>query len=170
MDTQNTINWQEPIEAVHEDGRVEPVFLSNRHEQPDRDGDYTLRVGSLGGMDVFKADGRFWDDRNIGWTIRNVTPATPTRTALEQRMEDLVRRMAEGNALTNVSQFYIEARAILAELEPVDGDEEFAKRVLGYAENGLMSRQQRIAMIKSDIRGRALERGESPVTNEGAGR
>jgi len=123
-------------------------------------------------------------------------PATPTRTALEQRMEDLVRAIAvvrKGHDTHPGKWFGIEtelgdeARAILAELEPVDIDLIEARKMTatppsdyehvndkirrGHWLNGVYDKDPMIQVALSAIkRGRALERGESPVTNEGAGR
>jgi len=89
--------------------------------------------------------------------------ATPTRTALEQRMEDLVRAIAvvrKGHDTHPGKWFGIEtelgdeARDILAELEPVSLDRVEAKRLAGI---WAISEDTAYEILS---RGRALERGE----------
>jgi len=99
-------------------------------------------------------------------------PATPTRTALEQRMEDCLKSLASEDIRSHqsdgVQAAIFEARAILAELEPVDPDLQIAREI---ADSFGLSPSLNLDPIAAAIkRGRALERGESPVTNEGAGR
>lgn len=236
MDTQNTINWQEPIEAVHTDGRVAAVRLDPRAANPDKDGTYCITDEPEDCDWYFNADGSPYPDSLPGWTIRNVAPkevewgaaipvdgkrpewlrdddkfqwsnssltwadwkdqehtlphlffgsawdrtvsirlpanhlhyATPTRTALEQRMEDLVRMVAGNNYASLDAQF--EARAILAELEPVDGDLLIAREIgiavarlpeLDANEGGYDSHDAVEAALEGIRRGRALERGEA---------
>lgn len=64
------IDWNDDIEAVHENGKVERVYLEDERPQPDEDGDYTLVIGSLDGYDVYRTDGSSWSDGP--WHIRNV--------------------------------------------------------------------------------------------------
>lgn len=68
------INWDAPIEAVHEDGRVVAVTLVKYEFEPD--GKDTRRVEPAVELysNWFHEDGTRWDG---GWTIRNVAP-TPT--------------------------------------------------------------------------------------------
>lgn len=123
-----TVDWSRPIEAVHEDGRVVSVALEATYPQPDRDGDYTLQIGSLDGNDVYRPDGSSWGGGK--WLIRNVAddaqnlegPTTPELDpALWNRMVALVRDLA-GNKLLN-GRLANEARAIVADLpKPVDPD------------------------------------------------
>lgn len=113
--------------------------------------------------------------------FRLVTP-TPTRTALEQRMEDLVRRIAsvrdgcdgavysfrEGVA----AEWEAEAVAIVAELpDPVDPDLIEARKISVGFKSGLKIEDEILAgkrddeeaiqaILKAIQRGRALERGE----------
>jgi len=101
----------------------------------------------------------------------NASPHTPTRTALEQRMQDFVRRVAMLNlqsaSLTGTPAWNVgkEAADLRAELpEPVSPDRTEAKRL---AEIWTISEDAAYEILS---RGRALEMGESPVTNEGAGR
>lgn len=116
-------------------------------------------------------------------------PATPTLTALEQRMEDLVRRMAgnsligapyeEGQIVTHSSEHYEEARAILTELEPVDTNLLEARRIVIKACRWFSTGEDQAKIVPhieagdwdnaaaglvqdivAALRGRALERGE----------
>jgi len=103
--------------------------------------------------------------------------ATPTRTALEQRMEDFVRRVAMLNlqsaSLTGTPAWNVgkEAAELRAELpEPVDGDLLEARKIVA---EGVYPTQKEATMNgEHDLgfyvqtartaikRGRALERGE----------
>jgi len=141
------IDWSGELEAVHEDGRVVAVRLSER-DQPDRDGDYCLseflEPRKSQGM-YFKADGSQSYDSGGGrlWRIRNVTPQpTPqadTKPDVTARMEALVRKVdhryhhgvADYQAIGREAHEWMrEAAAIVALLpEPVDPLEE-AKTVL----------------------------------------
>jgi hypothetical protein len=122
------IDWSGELEAVHEDGRVVRVKLSYDRPECSRYGGYTLKIGPIGGLHVYRKDGSSW----VGgpWRIRNVTPQpTPqagTKPDVTARMEALVRRMAgePGRQLIAASDGdYAEARAIVALLpEPVDPD------------------------------------------------
>ena len=209
-DTQK-IQWDQPLEAVHEDGRVVSAQLVEQranhnlvHWDEDEGWWFTDRGTVSGtpwtirnvapkevewGAEVFVynrkpdwlSDGepfRVWEARSVGdlngpcegyyWNevTAIVLPAdhehykkaaTPTRTALEQRMEDFVRRVA---ALPRIyEQEYqeatAEARAIVAELpEPVSPDRLEAKRL---AVIWVISEDAAYEILS---RGRALERGE----------
>ena len=83
---------------------------------------------------------------------------TPTRTALEQRMHSLIK-----HAAVNASGYtQEEARAILAELEPVDPDVIEADAIMttiGFRNVDPCSDIRKVALAALR-RGRALERGE----------
>ena len=175
------IDWSKPIEAVHVDGRVKPMILSpewagacdfKTTESPDEynSNSYWHKSGANGFV-------------RSPWTIRNVAPATPTRTALEQleKYEGLLRRLAECSASLGepgepVRKLVVEARAIVAELpEVADGDLLEARNVVmqvhkdrGYMNEdraaldaGEYDNDQPVLIAVAAIkRGRALERGE----------
>lgn len=166
------IDWSKPIEAVHTDGRVVSVETWGG---VDSCGDCVTKPKIDGVEGIWCSDGTPWGVDYTGreamkhWRLRNVAPATPTptRTALEQRMEDLVRHSA-----VNASGYtQDEARAILAELEPVDGDLLEARKI-AVSETVDTEWQEQMLAGKSDNnprvvialaaikRGRALERGE----------
>lgn len=241
MDTQN-IRWDQPLEAVHVDGRVESVLLVETDHKTDRY-DMTRAISpSLdeGTVNWFNEDGTH---HKSGWTIRNVAPkevewgpaipveskrpewlkdddlridvwwgkekyvetekdagapvscvywngatairlpanhphyTTPTRTALEQRMEKYeawFRRASvywygldKGgtvSSITIVSDMLTELGVIVAELpEPVDEDidiaNEMARKKCFWNNNDLFHNAQDLALAAIK-RGRALERGE----------
>lgn len=179
-DTQK-IQWDQPLEAVHEDGRVVSLHSPENHGNVYWD---KAANSELGTFYIRSATGELcFTQHGDGWTIRNVAPSTPTRTALEQRMEDFVRSVANGGVNGGTQQ---QARAILAELEPVDLHVDAIAEALAavdrvewknvkegtspYHEAGLYRNDYRAYAKAALSRGRALERGESPVTNEGAGR
>jgi hypothetical protein len=77
-DTHNTINWQEPIEAVHEDGRVVPakvVSIATNNNQVDIEGDGLWWVYDSGEVPV------------TSWTIRNTKPEQATEWGPEIKVE-----------------------------------------------------------------------------------
>jgi hypothetical protein len=169
------IDWSKPIEAVHADGRIVSVETWGG---VDYSGDCVTKPKIDGVEGIWRSDGTPWGADYSGretikhWRLRNTPSATPTRTALEQRMEDLVRRM-DGivvPANTSVSECFAEARAILAELEPVDVDLLIAREMALAAHPDIATTtfvdgkadsssavQYRLEGIR---RGRALERGE----------
>jgi len=66
------IDWDAPIEAVHEDGRV---MMNEVVKGPDSEGDYYLRfhVPDEDGANIFTSIGRPWFEGHApGWRIRNV--------------------------------------------------------------------------------------------------
>ncbi len=65
-----SIDWSKPIEAVHEDGRVEVSVFSHF----DRDGDAVTTDSPAPQSNVFWTRGGRDLCRGSGWTIRNVTP------------------------------------------------------------------------------------------------
>lgn len=87
-----------------------------------------------------------------------VTTPTPDERAVAPELVARLIELAKHAAVSASGHTQDEARAIVAALEPVDEHEEVAKRILGYANNGLMSQEQRIAMIKNELRGRQLEK------------
>lgn len=68
------VNWQEPIEAVREDGRVVAASLRSG---PDADGDYKVDFDGMHGLYVMQSG----KAHGIPWTIRNTRPTH--KTALE---------------------------------------------------------------------------------------
>jgi hypothetical protein len=174
------IDWSKPIEAVHADGRIVSVETWGG---VDYSGDCVTKPKIDGVEGIWRSDGTPWGADYSGretikhWRLRNTPSATPTRTALEQRMEDLVRRMADDKWDQSIytGGILAEARAIVAELpEPVDGDLLEARKVFAdwYLKDGDKKRALQIHageydkaptldMIKTALlRGRALERGE----------
>lgn len=94
-------------------------------------------------------------------------PATPARTALEQRMEGALRKLASEDIRSHqsdgVQAAIFEARAIVAELpEPADPDEIEADAIMttiGFRNVDPSSDIRKVALAALR-RGRALERGE----------
>lgn len=116
MTTQQTkVDWSRPIEAAHEDGRVVAVTASYA-------GPGYFDIHGHDEIFIAKSDG----GTRTRWRIHNVaqsyddTVQLPTPSPeLTARMVALVRELANsryGIALAD------KARAIAAELEPVDGD------------------------------------------------
>lgn len=144
MTTQQTkVDWSRPIEAVHEDGRVVAVTAVRAD-----DGDMITDQDLDGCRRSFRRDtGKSWLS-HVHWRIRNVAqPEVPTPSpeltarmaevrdldaarkqdaAMWDRMVALVKRMALADKAevdwmgTGQQEAYTEARAIAAELEPVD--------------------------------------------------
>lgn len=166
------INWSQPIEAVHEDGRVVAVC---RCDSPE--GAYHISPSLPGGWFAFGSDGAHLA-HNAGWRIRNVaTPPADARTApnggevgpeVVERMIALVRevaRMPKGYSgyasIRNAAGD--EARAIVALLpEPVDADEQYARDLIreqGWLGVGEIGGQAVLRMIATAHRaGRVLEK------------
>lgn len=123
------IDWDKPIEAVHNDGCVVPA----RYKRP----------AAVPGCIVEFADEEYYVN-TIGkidapdWTIRNVVNEQPAwRTSAEQldRMDALVQRLATAPiALKSASD---EARAILAAREPVDPRFEKVRAAIAYSHPAL---------------------------------
>ncbi|MBI0474236.1 hypothetical protein D9601_02505 [Sphingomonas sp. MA1305] len=115
--TQDTkVDWGAAIEAVHEDGRVVPV-VATRHERDSH------RIEGDIGYDYTWATHS--GQTASPWRIRNVP--TPTNEVRE-RMEAAIRRHVAGKIMMyddavgpNLS-VEAEFRAIVALLDPVDGD------------------------------------------------
>jgi hypothetical protein len=144
MDNGN-IRWDQPIEAVHEDGRVQGVCLRQDMScsNPDGYGDY-YTTGEFGGYDgIWRPNGASWCGMTPLWTIRNVAEAKAVeapethrqgtngvRTGVEaleryeglyERMAGLVREMASQSGPE--PRFIERAKAIVRDLpEPVDPD------------------------------------------------
>lgn len=121
------INWDEPLEAVHEDGAVVPL-----KELKDCDFNYwnkTANTNYRGHPDFYICTENAEICRGVrfdGWTIRNRQP----QKTLEQRMEDLVRRMAKyGSGFPANQPLYFqasdfdEARSIVTELDRAKQDD-----------------------------------------------
>ena len=162
------IDWNKPIEAVHEDGRVVSVTLM-RHGQ----GPWYDVTPSLGAHWSFQPEGHH-SDPLCKWRIRNVASTTPERDpALWDRMEALVREMASQRGPE--PRFIERARAIVAALpKPVDPDLIEARSIVANAKPHVAeySGQDILAGLEDDCfamlvalagirRGRALQRGEA---------
>lgn len=128
------IDWGGELEAYHEDGRVVPVELDKDYENPDSSGMYTLLdEPSEDGWYVFKGSGKSWiDDSRSGWRIRNRQPTPPTGRLA--RLEAFVARVAQGGLLA--VGFQDEAKALVAELNPVDPDVLTARRLAAECQIG----------------------------------
>lgn len=123
------IDWSAPIEVLL-DGSWVPARIEQRDGASDRL-PYCLAYGPYRGQ-WFTADGKHCND---GEYARNVQPATQTQTqtltAQERlaRMEAFIKKLASSSACTIGGQIYFiseagvdEARALVAEMEPVDPD------------------------------------------------
>jgi len=118
----SAVDWSRPIEAVHEDGRVVPASAMRRAECGAMWAEW-FPPKSVPHSGTFDAAGKPTADWR--WRIRNVQPTIPERDpALWDRMEALVRRVAEGDwqpGYAFVTE--VEARAIVADLpKTVDPD------------------------------------------------
>lgn len=125
-DDLSKVDWNRPIEAVHEDGRVFEARSIYGPFGPLERQAHCVLIGTFTG-DVFD-DGSvrgnsFWRIRNVAEVPRN--PEAPSHD-IAKRMEALVRRMACENY--DIAEF-AEARAIVALLEPVDADLVEARRI-----------------------------------------
>lgn len=73
------VDWTKPIEAVHVDGRVQPVVFVDYNAEngnagkPDESGDYyTSPVdGTIIDTAIWYPDGSTWAENSLGWRIRN---------------------------------------------------------------------------------------------------
>lgn len=149
-----TVAWDQPIEAVHEDGRVEPASLVPEYEydRPHRDGTYAVDAHAVGRENTFYADGTC-EMSGSPWRIRNVTPtqqdaisgSQDARTApsdgsgypdgLKERIEALVRDLADHDRFVEIGSalwpLIVEARMLKPLLpEPVDPDEALARQMV----------------------------------------
>lgn len=112
------VDWSGELEAAHVDGRVVPVWLDKNGfagKNPDNGGDYWIESnGDYTGCVCVSPNGEV----DGLWTIRNRQPQkTP-----EQRMEDLVRRMAETSFYADTG-WAIDARSIVTELDRAKQDD-----------------------------------------------
>lgn len=111
------INWDLPLEAVNKNGSAIPVIAYKR------DGDeagvmFVVSAGNFGWP--FKSDGNPVHPMYGEYTIRN----RHLQKTLEQRMEDLVRRMAEADIpLDKYLYIKTEARSIVTELDRAKRDD-----------------------------------------------
>ena len=145
------IRWDEPIEAVHEDGRVALVRLDPSHDQPD-DGTYTITDEPRDCDWYFTADGLPVPGSYEGWRIRNVAQATETGSTAPSPSEvgpevqrAAVMQLAEAAAALNIALdgkgYDAERQAIVDAMkavrnagvllpEPVDADLVEARRIV----------------------------------------
>jgi len=125
------IDWNAPLEAVHDDGRVVSVTKSRGWECADADGEYRLDgIPESMYAPYFSSTGR-GDDPS--WQIRNRT--TKPANAPSPEFMQSVKALAKGALMQWSSGVYHDhAKAILAELEPKPDalDEEFDKWIEGY--------------------------------------
>lgn len=168
------IDWSAPIEAVHEDGRVQHVKICDETATRRR-----VRPSLEGAWWFDATDGKH-EVPGFQWRIRNVQPATQTQTLTAQehlaRMEALVRKMAMADKAevaimgTGQREAYLEARALVAEMEPVvNGDLVEARRIVketnvmasyDYEGGGFDSTPIIQAALAAIKRGRELARGD----------
>lgn len=81
-----SVNWNEPIEAVHADGRVVAASrFRNGEVWPDPSGQYHVKADPGFSLMFFEPDGTPWNGYSFveGWRIRNVAPATNADTVEE---------------------------------------------------------------------------------------
>jgi len=111
------IDWSGELEAYHEDGRVGTVEPHGMPERP------RMRyAGKAGIAPQYYVGG--WDedgfplDKSNPWRIRNRQPPTPDRLT---RLEAFVARVADSGPGDRDNYLY-EAKALVAELNPVDRD------------------------------------------------
>lgn len=142
------IDWDRPLEAYHEDGRV--VSTTVEFEDGAVEG---LTTACLGG-------GGRWFDRNglavypiHGWRIRNVTePKADIEAWAIKRAEELSGCNFYGDFGGVGGAF---ARYIMTKEEvPVDPDEAIADELLR------LDATTRVIILRAIKRGRELERGE----------
>jgi len=141
--TDNTkLDWTQPIEAVHEDGRVVASSIV------ENDGGNMPWLVKLKGVSL-----DLWSlpDGTTGtsWRIRNVPPATQTQTLTAQerleRMEALHARMFK--LVQNMANDHYdlprhtadEARALVAGMEPVVDGDVIAVRKIMHAQQRAMT-------------------------------
>lgn len=174
-DTPNTtqgkgaVDWSRPIEAVHEDGRVEVATATLRAP----DGFFWVRWKNNAGWS--DCEGACGQDHE-GWRIRNVPEhPTPTQYAPElvERMVALCRGMVHTTSVSvtvfpslSSMDHYAIARSILSDLpQEVDPDEQYAEQLIkemgwaGEAEIGEVAVRRLVA--KAYAAGRQLQRGEA---------
>lgn len=98
------IDWTKPIEAVHVDGRVQPVVFVDYNEEegsagkPDESGDYYTSAvdGTIVDIAIWYPDGSTWDENSPGWTIRNrAEPANDELAELRAFKEAAIARFPE---------------------------------------------------------------------------
>jgi len=117
------VDFSQPIEAMHMDGRIERACVVG---EPDYDGDRRVDIGDKRGFYVNPVG----NVPGTGWRIHNsAKPSTPFNEELTQRMEKLVRLLAEcepcGNDEGEIKMIAI-AKAIVSDLpkpvDPIDRD------------------------------------------------
>ena len=100
-------NWNEPLVAVHPDGRRVDVEVKIG---PNSDGDYFITPLLDGGHSVFRADGTHWNN-DTPWRIENRTKAPAYPEGMTPERWDRAENILRGTPL---------GRELLAELKPVD--------------------------------------------------
>lgn len=110
------IDWQEPLEAVHTDGRTARAVFVEAADTPG----YII---SFNNREYFVAvDGGVYHEK--GWSIRNVEPTLRTSDEALRRMEALVERMAtratDRGGCLDITNMLTEADAIQALRMPID--------------------------------------------------
>jgi hypothetical protein len=134
-DLSGRIDWSRPIEAVHENGRVERIEPTTLPSQNNMH--YAGRVGA--GKFAFAKDG-YPLSALCPWRIRNVAEphyasvhSSGVPDVLVERMAAVVRWYASGGPGRTFDGLspYAEAKAIVALLPgPVDPDEAEAERII----------------------------------------
>jgi len=130
-----SVDWNKPLEAVHESGRVVSMRRAINDDGPDSAGEYEVYPDHGIEQVFFRADGTHVDEDHGGcpWRIRNRSPDKFAENAensqplisleLQARMVALVRRCADSAMASGDLYTMREATAIVAELpQPVDPD------------------------------------------------
>lgn len=120
------IDWTQPLEAVHEDGRVVPMWLSSENDlgnsNPDRSGDYYTYSDAHGEDQwIWRPDGTPWlprRERVQGWRIRNRLQAPHKPAERDWGAEGGEDTPSDGNALKAAQEAVQEWNAANPTAEP----------------------------------------------------
>ena len=148
------VNWSEPIEAFHPDGRVVEVELVDTDPE---DSTMTRRISPYLDREYswFKEDGSHWDTQ---WRIRNRNRKPKPSPELVERMIKIIGQIDRD--YYEVCEFVKEeSRAILAELEPVDPDLELARDIIRQEYTGFCSSREIENLVLSAIKHVRAEKG-----------
>lgn len=114
------VDWTKPIEAVHEDGRVQSVVFVDYDEEkgsagkPDESGDYYTSAvdGTIIDIAIWYPDGSTWAENSPGWRIRNrAEPANDELAELRAWRDAAIKGFPDLGA--KVDPDFAEAKSIM---------------------------------------------------------
>lgn len=132
----NTIDWNDPLVAVHRiTGERRPITQPSReyNEDPEMEGSFAVEDEFIGAWNCFDKNGNSEDPDKTPWDIRNVEQATPQYPPeLLEALRDASDIEPDTASDTEWNTLWCAAKNFLADLpQAVDPDLELAREVIG---------------------------------------